>query len=145
MSSRSKREYTEAVHLRYKKAFRSEKTVILEEFCATCRCHRKHAIRVLRGLKRFSKPKARKRGKPSIYQHVSVLETLKTIWLKENLPCSKRLKAILPIWLPGYMELFGKLSYNVIDALRMISPATIDRILRLHKAGTKHHQASNHP
>ncbi len=43
MSPRSKREYREAVHLRYKNATRSEKTAILDEFCATCGCHRKHA------------------------------------------------------------------------------------------------------
>jgi hypothetical protein len=54
MSPRSKREYTEAVHLRYKNVPRHEKTAILDEFCATCRCHRKHAIRVLKGFKRFT-------------------------------------------------------------------------------------------
>ena len=38
MSPRSKREYREAVHLRYKNASRQEKTAILDEFCATCGC-----------------------------------------------------------------------------------------------------------
>ena len=36
MSPRSKREYRETVHLRYKNASRHEKTAILDEFCATC-------------------------------------------------------------------------------------------------------------
>ncbi|MDT8303524.1 MAG: hypothetical protein RQ760_18740, partial [Sedimentisphaerales bacterium] len=62
MSPRSKREYREAVHLRYKNASRHEKTAILDEFCATCTCHRKHAIRVLKRFKRFTKPKPKKRG-----------------------------------------------------------------------------------
>jgi hypothetical protein len=44
MSPRSKREYRETVHLRYKNASRHEKTAILDEFCAICGCHRKHAI-----------------------------------------------------------------------------------------------------
>jgi hypothetical protein len=35
MGTRSKREYTEAVHLRYKNATRQGKTAILDEFCAT--------------------------------------------------------------------------------------------------------------
>jgi hypothetical protein len=48
MSPRSKREYLEAIHLRYKKASRKDKTVILDEFCATSGYHRKHAIRLLR-------------------------------------------------------------------------------------------------
>ena len=50
-----------------------EKTAILDEFCATCGCHRKHAIRVLRRFNRFIKPKAKKRGKPTGYQHEAIL------------------------------------------------------------------------
>jgi hypothetical protein len=130
MSPRSKREYREAVYLRYKKASRHEKTAILDEFCATCGCHRKHAIRVLKGFKRFTKPKPKRRGKPSIYQNEATINPMKEIWLAANLPCSKRLKVMLPIWLPGYVDLFGKLSPEVTNALLKISPSTIDRILK---------------
>jgi hypothetical protein len=130
MSPRSKREYTEVVHLRYKNAPRREKTVILDEFCATCGCHRKHAIRLLKDFKRFTKPKAKRRGKPPIYQSEAICKPLKEIWHNANLPCSKRLKAILPIWLPGYVECFGALSPDVINALLKISPPTIDRLLK---------------
>jgi hypothetical protein len=129
MSPRSKNEYRETIHLRYKNAPRHEKTIILDEFCATCGYHRKHAIRLLRGFKRFTKPKAKKRGKPSIYQHESILKPLKQIWLAANLPCSKRLKAILPLWLPGYGQSFGDLPQEVVKALLNVSPATIDRLL----------------
>ena len=129
MSPRSKHEYREAVHLRYKNASRHEKTTILDEFCATCGCHRKHAIRVLRGFKRFTKPKPKRRGKPPTYQNETIIHPLKEIWLTANLPCSKRLKAMLPIWLPGYVQLFGKLPADVTQALLSISPPTIDRIL----------------
>jgi len=130
MSPRSKREYREAVHLRYKNATRREKTAILDEFCATCGCHRKHAIRVLKRFKRFTKPKTKKRGKPVVYQNEAIGKPLKEIWLKANLPCSKRLKAILPIWLPGYVQLYTKLSPEVTNALLRISPPTIDRLLK---------------
>ena len=130
MSPRAKREYRETIHLRYKNASRHEKTTILDEFCATCGCHRKHAIRVLRGSKRFTKPKPKKRGKPPVYQKEAIINPLKEIWLAANLPCSKRLKVILPIWLPGYVELFGELSLEVTNALLKISSPTIDRILK---------------
>jgi hypothetical protein len=130
MSPRSKREYREAVYLRYKNATRREKTAILDEFCATCGCHRKHAIRVLKRFKRFTKPKAKKRGKPTIYQNEAIGKPLKEIWLAANLPCSKRLKVILPLWLPGYVELYAKLSPDITNALLRISPATIDRLLK---------------
>jgi hypothetical protein len=129
MSPRSKREYREAVYLRYKNATRHEKTAILDEFCATCTCHRKHAIRVLKRFKRFTKPKSKKRGSKPVYQKDEILTPLKRIWLAANLPCSKRLKVMLPIWMPGYDQQFGKLSAEVTKALLGISPATIDRIL----------------
>jgi len=130
MSPRSKREYREAVHLRYKNAPRREKTAILDEFCATCGCHRKHAIRVLKRFKRFTKPKTKRKGKPPSYQNEAIGKPLKEIWLAANLPCSKRLKVIVPLWLPGYVQLFGQLPADVATALLRISPATIDRILK---------------
>ena len=130
MSPRSKREYREAIHLRYKNATRCEKTAILDEFCATCGYHRKHAIRVLRGFKRFTEPKAKRRGKLPVYQNEAITKPLKEIWLAANLPCSKRLKPMMPIWLPGYVELFGELSPDVLQALLKISAPTIDRILK---------------
>jgi len=130
MSPRSKREYREAVHLRYKNATRREKTAILDEFCATCGCHRKHAIRVLKRFKRFTKPKTKRKGKPPSYQNEAIGKPLKEIWLAANLPCSKRLKVILPLWLPGYVQLFGQLPADVTKALLRISPATIDRLLK---------------
>ena len=130
MSPRSKKEYIGATFLRYKNASRKKKTVILDEFCATCQCHRKHAIRVLRGFKRFVKPKAKRRGRKSLYQKESILKPLKKIWREANLPCSKRLKAILPLWIPGYIQSIAPLSLPVIKSLNKISHATIDRLLK---------------
>lgn len=130
MSPRSKKEYIEAVHHRYKQASRGERTHILNELCANCGYNRKYAIRLLRGYKRFTKPKTRKRGRLSVYRREEILTPLKRIWLEANLPCSKRLQAIMPLWLPGYTQCFGELSAEVRDALLRISPATIDRLLR---------------
>lgn len=130
MSPRSKKEYIEAIFLRYKQTSRNQKTIILNEFCATCGYHRKHAIRVLRHFKRFQKPIKKKRGRHSLYHTATILRPLKQIWLAANLPCSKRLKALLPLWLPGYVDLFGPLSPQIFRTLLRISPATIDRLLR---------------
>lgn len=130
MSPQSKHEYLEAIFLRYKKASWKEKTVILNEFCPNCGYHRKHAIRLLNNFKRFTKPKPKKRGKPSIYNKPCVLEPLERIWLAANLPCSKRLKPILSSWLPSYAQEFGALPLEAIKALLKISPTTIDRLLK---------------
>jgi len=129
MSPRSKKEYTETVFLRYKNASRKEKKLILNEFCTTLSYHRKHAIRVLRKFKRFRKKQNKKPGRASLYSQPQILKPLKKIWLAANLPCSKRLKAALPIWIPGYIEFFGPLTPEVSQALLQISPSTIDRIL----------------
>ncbi len=95
MSPRSRKEYIEAVFLRYKKAARSQKKVILDEFTRTLGCHRKHAIRVLRTFKRFTAPKPKQRGRRPLYKQEEILKPLNEIWLAANLPCSKRLKATL--------------------------------------------------
>jgi len=123
-------EYLETIYLRYKRAALKEKTLILNEFCLNCGYHRKHAIRVLNNFKRFTKPKPKKRGKPSKYNKLSILEPLKKIWLAANLPCSKRLKVILPLWLGSYAKEFGGLPLEVVKALLRISAPTIDRLLK---------------
>lgn len=129
MSPRSKREYVEAVFLRYKQADKAGKGRILDEFCATCGYHRKYAIRRLRTFKRFTHPQPKRRGPKPIYHHEAILRPLKKIWLSANLPCSKRLKAALPLWLPGYQAIEGELPGDIHRALLHVSPATIDRLL----------------
>ena len=130
MSPRSKKEYIEAIFLRCKKASLRGKTLILNEFCSTWGYHRKHAIRVLPRFKGFTQPQPKKRGRSPLYRPSLLLKPLKRTWLAANLPCSKRLKALLPLWLPGYTEFFGPLPPHTLKALQRISAATIDRLLR---------------
>lgn len=130
MSPQSKKEYLEAIHQRYKYASKKEKSVILDEFCRNCNYHRKHAIRLLKKHKRFTKRKPKKRGRPSIYDKSCIKEPLKRIWLKSGLPCSKIFEAIIPLWLPYYAQEFGELSVEATMALNKMSPATIDRLLQ---------------
>lgn len=130
MSSRSKREYLEAIYRRYKAGTRKQKKLILDEYCAACGYHRKHAIRLLKKFKRFSKPKQKKKGRASVYQTEAILVPLKRIWLAANLPCSKRLKAVLPLWLPGYTQQYGALTEEVAITILAISPSSIDRLLK---------------
>lgn len=55
---------------------------------------------------------------------------LKRLWLAVNLPCSKRLKVVLPLWLPGYAQQYGDLTEEVTQTLQRISPSCIDRLLK---------------
>jgi len=131
MGPQSKKEYMETIYLRYKRATkRAEKSALITELCITCNWHRKHAIRALKKFKRFTKPKPKKRGKASVYNLPSVLGPLKRIWLTAGQPCSKLLKPTIKLWLPFYAQEFGAIPLNAIKALRRISPATIDRVLK---------------
>jgi len=124
--------FAQKVALRYKKAKHDRKSQILDEFCATFDYHRKYAIRKLNFLlkhRRPPKPK-QKPGPKSKYNVPEVLKPLKAIWLAANLPCSKRLKQILPLWLRGYQQKFGTLPLDVLKKLIRISKNTIDRILK---------------
>ena len=127
MSPISKREYLQSILLPYRSASKKRKSQILNEFCLVCGYHKKHAIRLLNHHKRFTKPKPKRRGRASRYNRPAILWPLKQIWLAANLPCSSRLKAIIPLWLPFYPE---PLSVKVKEALFSISAATIDRLLR---------------
>ncbi len=139
MSPRAKREYVEAILSRYKRTNRANKTRILDELCSTCGFHRKHAIRLLRKLTRYRRPRFRRCGPKPVYSREEILKPLKKIWLAANLPCSKRLKAILPLWLPGYQALHGPLPPEIVHLLLRISAATIDRLLRPVRACYQHH------
>ena len=65
MVLRSRREYLEAIRLRYYRSSKKDKAVILDEFCSICGYNRKYAIRLLRknaGLSSRKRP-----GPRSIY------------------------------------------------------------------------------
>ncbi len=54
MSPRPLQELLENILKRYKKATRQKKSVILDEFCANHKCHRKSAIRLFNKFKKLA-------------------------------------------------------------------------------------------
>jgi len=132
MSGKSKKEYLLAIRRRYKQGNKGEKKQILDEFCNVCGHHRKHAIRLLnKDFRTIKKKPGRKRSYDS-----EVMAVLKNIWFSAEQMCSKRLKTILPIWLPYYEKEYGSIKNHIRQQLVAISPATIDRILK--KVRIKH-------
>ncbi|MFI4941483.1 MAG: hypothetical protein ACHP7O_14230 [Burkholderiales bacterium] len=131
--------YLEAIRARYRRAGKSVKSAILDEFCAVCGYHRKHALRLLSAKHKRSKSGTRKPGPVSRYDTPELVETLRTIWMASDQLCSKRLKAALPLWLPHYETSFHPLSEDTLALLDSISAATIDRLLKpiRAKAGRK--------
>jgi len=121
----SKREYLKAIRPRYRLAGRLYKQRILDEFCRICGYHRKHAIRLLR---KNHSGRQRRPGRPSVYGKAE-RDVLEVIWLTANRPCSRRLQAALPLWLPYYEAEYGRLGEALNGRLRAISPRSLDRLL----------------
>jgi len=132
MSPIAKKEYTEVVSPRYRSSRKYLKTVILDHYCDATKYHRKHAITKLNNC--HKKRYKRKPGRPSYYSQEPIIMPLRKIWKAAQMPCSKRLKAIIQEWLPFMDE---EVPVYVKRALLGISPATIDRVLRPYRTGRR--------
>ena len=135
MSGKSKWDYLKAIYSRYKKVSKPLRARILDEFCQVCGYHRKYAIRLLGGPAP-QKPKATPRkGRRPTYG-AKVIWSLTAIWEAAGYPCSARLKALLPLWLPWALKRLA-ISAPIQKQLLSISPATIDRRLGAKKRQLK--------
>jgi hypothetical protein len=115
------------IHPRYQGANRRQKKVILDEFCQTYGCHRKHAVRLLNGPVPGKDPRPHGGGRKRIYGP-GLIKVLETVWGASHYLWSSRLKAALPVWMPWIRQRFA-LTPLQEKQLRRISPATIDRHL----------------
>lgn len=125
MVSQSKREYLARIKDRYRHANREGKTRILDEFCAVCGHHRKHAIRLLNsdGRRRKKKPgRARQYGRADI-------RILEDIWKNSGCPCSSRMVGMIRLWLPWYEKRHGDLDVATRQKIESVRPRTLDRLL----------------
>ena len=128
MSQRSKQELLAAVHPRYLKATKAEKTKIIDEFVAATGYHRKYALRVLKRGPRRSKGK--RKGRTTVYTG-KVVEALETIWEICGRICSRRLHPYLPEMLK-VLERHNEMHLDdeTRRLLLQMSRATIDRCLQ---------------
>jgi len=132
MTIKSKNEYTKTVAARYLKAAgRAEKTKILDEFCATLGCHRKHGIRKL-GKTNFHDPPVQ-RNREKLYS-AEADAALIDIWEAYGYICAERLHPYLPEAIRK-LEQFGHLSLtdHVKKELFSMSRATVGRRIMRHR------------
>ena len=125
MSKQSIKDYYKTVVRRYRNSDKKTKSQVLDEFCEVCGYNRKYAIRKLNTRKRNHKRK--RLGRPKHYKDPILLSVLFDLWGKQNLPCSRRLKAAMPLWLPFYEG--QPLSDDMENQLLAVSPATIGRLM----------------
>jgi hypothetical protein len=135
MSGKSRWDYLKAIYSRYKKVSKPLRARILDEFCQVCGYNRKYAIRLLGGPAPQKPQVATPRGRRPTYGG-NVIISLTAIWEAAGYPCSVRLKALLPLWLPWAIKRLA-ISAQTQKQLLTISPATIDRRLQAKKRQLK--------
>ena len=127
MSKRSKWDYFKEIYHRYKKANKTDKKAILDEFCRVWGYHRKYAIRKLSGLPPTEKHPPQNRKRPCRYSP-KLIRIIQGVWEAADYPWSVRLKAVLSAWMPFIKKQFA-LSTNLEQQLLTISARQIDRRL----------------
>ena len=121
---------------RYKKADKSGRSQLLNEFCAQTGYHRKYAIALLGQPADAAAPSSTPRRRGQTYSAASV-RVLTQIWKAAGYPWSVRLKAMLPQWLPYARDHIRGLTPEVERELLKISPRQIDRRLQNKKRRLK--------
>ena len=122
-SQASRKDYLQRIDPRYQKASRPERQRILDEFCANCSYHRKHAIRLLNRPLPAAKTAPRRRARGRTYG-AQVIAVLKAVWEAADYPWSVRLKALLAEWMPWIGHRF-RLTPDRERQLLRISPRSI--------------------
>lgn len=136
VSQQTRNELITALVARYDRSGREDKTRILDEFVRITGYHRKHAIRLLRGLQASESANVDlssqpvRMGRDRVYDEAFVT-TLVIFWEIADRISGKRLVPLLPL-LVSALERHGRLVLD--DAMRakvlQVSPATVDRLLQ---------------
>jgi len=136
MSPQARWEYMKTVYERYHRAGdKAAKGLILDEFCETYDCHRKHALRLLNSPPPGEERPSRKpRG--SEYDKGRVPAILEAVWEASGYLCGSRLEAALPTWLPAIRSKY-RTTEEEESLLLAMSSATIDRKLRAKKTSVR--------
>jgi hypothetical protein len=128
MSQGVKEEMLPRLRQRYLERGKEGKSRLIDEVCEQFGYSRKHAIKMLNAKAGWGGDPAVRKGRPPRYGP-EVEAVLYEIWRHGEQPCGKRLKEMVPIWLP-YCELeFGKLKRSVRQQVLSISASQIDRLL----------------
>ena len=128
MTEHTRREYAAVMRPRYQQADKRERGRLLDEYCRTTGCHRKAAIRRLRGA---PSPPGRAPGRPARYAARELGPTLERAWLASDQLSGKLLRPILPALLTALATHHGVgMTPAVRAALTAASAATLDRLLR---------------
>ena len=129
------RKYLNQLKLRYKKARKLQKKIILDEFTNTLGYERKHAIKLLNGKYKYSKGIVHKSHRIYTKEDADVLGKAAELlgWI-----CSKRMKPSLTLAVDQLIKA-SKLQLSKEDRNRVVktSPATMDRLFKRYRKRPK--------
>ena len=135
MGPQARREYVARMRERYESADRTEKGRLLDEAVTVTGRHRKALIRAWH---RPLRPRRSGGGRPTAYGP-AVVRALVAIWTAAGYPWARRLKALLPQWLPWARRRF-RLATATERGVMAISARQIDRVLAPHKRTIRRRQ-----
>ena len=135
LSLKARKELLASIRVPYQHANREEKIKILDSLIAATGYKRKHAIAM---LNKSNETLARASRLASNRYNEAVHEALLILWHCANRICSKRLVPFIPEFINA-LERHGHLSLSqeVRTKLLTISPATVDRLLKLERQDKK--------
>jgi hypothetical protein len=121
---------------RYLTAGKIEQGKVLDHIESVCPFHRKSIIRKIRKKPAPQYPKAlhgqgkNHAGRPRKYDAPEILLFLRALWHATGQICSKRMEAIVPLWLTKY-EQFTKTRLSLVHQVLIVqmSHSTINRLL----------------
>lgn len=132
MTLDERRKYLKRMKLRYLKAKREERSVLLSEMEQVTGMHRKSLTRLLHAQslerKKRQSPRCRSYGK-------AVEEVIVSVWESLDYICAERLTPSL-LSMAQHLARFGvvKLTSEVEEQLQTISRATVSRVLRAYRS-----------
>ena len=122
MSRKIAEEVLPRLRQRYVGRGREGRTRLIDEVCEQWDYSRKHVIKLLGGKAGWGGELGSRKGRPPLYGEAEGAVLWK-VWKAAEQPCGKRLKALLPDWLPHYEVEHGKLDSKLREKLLSISTA----------------------
>jgi hypothetical protein len=132
MTIDERRKYLKLMAARYQQAKRKERSQLLSEMEQVTKMHRKHVIRLLGGP---SLERQKRRAPRSSTYGLEVERVVLQVWESLDYICAERLTPSL-LSMARHLASFGVLTVraDVESQLATISPATVQRLLRKHRA-----------
>ena len=137
MSQKLAEELLPRLRQRYMVRGREGRSRLIDELCEQWGYSRKHPIKLLGAKTGWGGDPGVRKGRPPKYDS-KVGEVLRRIWKVAEQPCGKRLKALLPQWLPYYEGEHGRLGKDLRSRVLSISAAQADRLLAARKSRVGH-------